>query len=336
MAKGVMARPGVSGLVSWGRLVIGAEQEFDETAARWKIRAMNAFDWMRLHRLRRAGVVCVTLVALLSATRAGELDSKPARDLFGAVRGPTSGAPKPIGFFSKGCLSGAVPLPINGDDWQVMRLSRNRNWGMPILVKTIEHIARDAHRVGWNGLLVGDMSQPRGGPMKSGHASHQIGLDADIWLTQMPSHTLSNAEREDMAAVNVVAADRLTVDRSKWTPAHLALVKAAALQPETTRIFVNAAIKKELCRTAGTDRAWLNKVRPYWGHDDHIHIRLACPDDASSCEEQKAPPEGDGCGEEELAYWFQPSVLHPTPGPSRPPMPLSALPEACRELLSAK
>jgi penicillin-insensitive murein endopeptidase len=112
-------------------------------------------------------------------------------------------------------------------------------------------------------------------------------------------------------------------------------VKAAASQPETTRIFVNPAIKKELCRTAGYDRVWLNKVRPYWGHDDHLHIRLACPDNASSCEEQKAPPEGDGCGEEELAYWFQPSVLHPTPAKPRPPIPLSALPEACQGLLSA-
>jgi penicillin-insensitive murein endopeptidase len=108
------------------------------------------------------------------------------------------------------------------------------------------------------------------------------------------------------------------------------------MQPETTRVFVNAAIKKELCRSAGSDRGWMTKVRPYWGHDDHIHVRLACPDSASSCEEQEAPPAGDGCAEKDLAYWFQPGVLHPTPGPPRPPLPLSALPEACRELLQAK
>jgi penicillin-insensitive murein endopeptidase len=207
---------------------------------------------------------------------------------------------------------------------------------MPILVKTIERIARDAHRAGWSGLLVGDMSQPRGGPMKTGHASHQIGLDADIWLTPMPSHTLSRAEREDMAAVNVVAADRLDVNHSIWTSAHMALVKAAAAQADVTRVFVNPAIKKELCRSVGGDRSWMTKVRPYWGHDDHIHIRLACPGGASSCEDQDPPPEGDGCAEKDLAYWFQPSVLHPTPGPPRPPLPLSALPEACKDLLSAK
>jgi penicillin-insensitive murein endopeptidase len=273
----------------------------------------------------------MALFAWISAPGSAELDSKPARDLFGAVTSPSTGSARPIGFYAKGCLAGAASLPLDGDDWQVMRLSRNRNWGMPVLVKTIQHIARDAHRAGWPGLLIGDMSQPRGGPMKTGHASHQIGLDADIWLTPMPSHTLSRAEREEMAAVNVVAPDRLGVERSVWTPAHAAFIKAAASQPEVTRVFVNAAIKKELCRTEGSDHAWMTKVRPYWGHDDHIHIRLACPGGASSCEDQEAPPDGDGCGD--LAYWFQPGVLHPTPGKPRPPLPLSALPEACKALL---
>ncbi|MBV8184229.1 MAG: penicillin-insensitive murein endopeptidase [Hyphomicrobiales bacterium] len=278
----------------------------------------------------------MALLTFVSAPRATEIENEPARDLFGAVAKPSSGAPRPIGFFSKGCLAGAVPLPLDGEDWQVMRLSRNRFWGMPVLVRTIEHIARDARKFGWPGLLIGDMSQPRGGPMKTGHASHQIGLDADIWLTPMPPYTLSRDEREEKSAVNVVAPDRLTVDHSVWTPAHLGLIKAAAEQPEVTRIFVNAAIKKELCRTAGSDRGWMTKVRPYWGHDDHIHIRLACPGGASACEEQDAPPEGDGCAEKDLAYWFQPEVLHPTPGKPRPPLPLSALPEACRAVLLEK
>jgi penicillin-insensitive murein DD-endopeptidase len=294
---------------------------------------VNGFDSRRIGPWPRAALAATAMLACLSVSGAAELDSKPARDLFGAVTGPSTGSPKPIGFFAKGCLAGAVSLPLDGDDWQVMRLSRNRNWGTPALVKTIEHLAHDAHKAGWPGLLIGDMSQPRGGPMKTGHASHQIGLDADIWLTPMPTHTLSRAEREEMAAVNVVAPDRLGVDHSIWTPAHMALIKAAALLPQTTRIFVNPAIKKELCRTAGPDRSWMTKVRPYWGHDDHIHIRLACPEGTSSCEDQEAPPEGDGCAEKDLAYWFQPGVLHPTPGKPRPPLPLSALPEACKALL---
>jgi len=281
-------------------------------------------------------LAALALAACLSGPRAGEIDQKPARDLFGAVVTPSSGAPRPIGFFSKGCLAGAVSLPTDGSDWQVMRLSRNRNWGTPILVKTIEHIARDARRAGWPGLLIGDMSQPRGGPMKTGHASHQIGLDVDIWLTPMPSRTLSRGEREEMAAVNVVTTDRLGVERGIWTPAHMALVKAAASQPETTRVFVNAAIKKELCRTAGPDRPWMTKVRPYFGHDDHIHVRLACPSGAGACDEQEPPPDGDGCGEKDLAYWFQPGILHPKPGKPRPPITLDALPEACKGVLTER
>jgi penicillin-insensitive murein endopeptidase len=286
----------------------------------------------RNHPLR-AGLAALAFIAFISAPRATEIENEPARDLFGAVTKPSSGAPRTIGFFSKGCLAGAVPLPIDGEDWQVMRLSRNRNWGMPVLVRTIEHVARDARKAGWPGLLIGDMSQPRGGPMKTGHASHQIGLDADIWLTPMPPYTLSREEREEKAAVNVVAPDRLTVDHSVWTQAHLGLIKAAAEEPGITRIFVNPAIKKELCRTAGSDRGWMTKVRPYWGHDDHIHIRLACPAGTSGCEEQEPPPEGDGCAEKDLAYWFQPGVLHPVPGKPRPPLPLSALPEACKAVL---
>ena len=92
-------------------------------------------------------------------------------------------------------------LPINGDTWQVMRLSRNRNWAHPDMVALVERLADKAHKdAGWPGILVGDMSQPRGGPMLTGHASHQVGLDADVWLTPMPDRRLSREEREDMSA----------------------------------------------------------------------------------------------------------------------------------------
>src|SRR4029079_16921203 len=109
----------------------------------------------------------------------------------------SSMAARSFGTYARGCLAGATALPVNGSAWQVMRLSRNRNWGHPKLIALLERLADDAkEKDGWNGLMVGDISQPRGGPMASGHASHQIGLDADIWLTPMPDHTLSRAERE--------------------------------------------------------------------------------------------------------------------------------------------
>ena len=111
----------------------------------------------------------------------------PAKELFGRKSQPAKLESRTIGFYSKGCLSGAVALPINGATWQVMRLSRNRNWGHPNLVQFLERLAAQGPKTGWRGLLVGDMSQPRGGPMLTGHASHQVGLDADIWLTPMPT-----------------------------------------------------------------------------------------------------------------------------------------------------
>ena len=51
------------------------------------------------------------------------------------------------------------------------------------------------------------------------------------------------------------------------------------------RIFVNAAIKKALCREAKGDRYWLCKVRPMYGHDYHFHIRIKCPPGAGECEQ---------------------------------------------------
>src|SRR5712691_2426370 len=185
----------------------------------------------------------------------------PAKELFGRKVEPANLQTRTIGFYSKGCLAGAVALPINGATWQVMRLSRNRNWGHPNLVQFLERLADQAPKTGWHGLLVGDMSQPRGGPMLTGHASHQVGLDADIWLTPMPDRELTRLEREETSATMVVAEDRKDVDPKVWTPAHVAVIKAAAQDPNVARIFVNAAIKKALCREAGSDRGWLSRDR---------------------------------------------------------------------------
>jgi penicillin-insensitive murein DD-endopeptidase len=264
--------------------------------------------------------------------------STPARELFARKTTPVPGPAKSIGFYSHGCLSGAVALPIDGPDWQVMRLSRNRNWGNPKLIAFIERVAAKAKQAGWPGLLIGDMSQPRGGPMLTGHGSHQIGLDVDIWLTPMPDHTLSREEREFMSATQIVREDRLDVDPKVWTPAHIALIRTVAQDTAVERIFVNAAIKKALCREAGSsDRGWLDKVRPWWGHDYHMHIRLYCPPDSPHCEPQPPPTEGEACGHA-LDYWFAPGRLHPVPtGPEAPKhnMTMAALPAACRQVLKA-
>ena len=266
--------------------------------------------------------------------------SVAAKELFGRKLLPAALAPQAIGFYAKGCIAGAVALPINGSAWQVMRLSRNRNWGHPDLIALLERVAGKAQKTaGWPGLLVGDMSQPRGGPMFTGHASHQIGLDADIWLTPMPNRQLSREEREETSAVMMVRKDRLDIDPGTWTPTHLPVIRAAAQEPQVERIFVNAAIKKALCREAKGDRSWLSKVRPMYGHDYHFHIRMKCPPGSTNCEAQTPPNDGEGCSTGDLAYWFSDAVLHPKPPPKppkpKPPLTLANLPSECRQVLQA-
>jgi penicillin-insensitive murein DD-endopeptidase len=260
----------------------------------------------------------------------------PAKILFARKPTPSRQEARSIGFYDAGCLAGGAALPISGPAWQVMRVSRNRNWGHPSLILFIEKLSLEARSAGiWNGLLIGDMSQPRGGPMLSGHASHQVGLDADIWLKPMPEKEPTRAEREKMISTNVVAPDGLDVAPRLWTPRHGALIKATALDAQVERIFVNPAIKKALCRETTGDRMWLNKVRPYWGHDYHFHVRLRCPADAGECKPQQPPPPGDGC-DKDLDWWFTDEVLHPKPKPEKPkpPLTLADLPAACRVVLA--
>ena len=264
-----------------------------------------------------------------------------AKELFGAQALPAALPTRVIGCYAKGCIAGAEALPINGDTWQVMRLSRNRNWGHPDLIALLERLAAKAHKdAGWPGILVGDMSQPRGGPMLTGHASHQIGLDADIWLTPMPNRRLSREEREEMSAVMMVREDRLDIDPNVWTPAHLAVIRDAAQEPRVERIFVNAAIKKALCREARGDRGWLSKMRPMYGPRlsfPHPH-QMSRPA-AANCEAQAPPPRAKAAAPADLAYWFSDAMLHPkppaTPPKPKPPMTLAHLPADCRQVLLA-
>jgi penicillin-insensitive murein endopeptidase len=276
------------------------------------------------------------------------LDQVPAKKLFGAQRTPANLSARAIGSYAKGCLAGAAMLPVSGPAWQAMRLSRNRNWGHPDLIALLERLGTEAKQYdGWNGLLVGDISQPRGGPMLTGHASHQIGLDADIWLNPMPDRELTRDEREKILATKVVL-DRKRMNYAVWTEAHARLIKRAASNPEVARIFVHPPIKAELCKWATGDRAWLAKVRPYFGHDYHFHIRIRCPEGSPGCKNQwtPKPKDGTGCGEE-LAWWLgeqpwrppsKPARKKPRQPPPKPPKPvtISALPADCRTVVTAE
>src|SRR6201997_3878066 len=236
-----------------------------------------------------------------------------AKQLFARKYLPSAQPAKVIGEYTKGCLAGAAQMPMDGDTWQVMRLSRNRYWGHPETIALLKRLSVNAHKdAGWPGILVGDIGQPRGGPALSGHASHQLRLAADIWLTPMPDHLLSREEREGPAATMMVRDDRLDVDPKAWTPNHWMVLRDAAQEPAVQRIFVNPAIKKALCRDAKGDRSWLSKIRPWYGHDYHFHIRMRCPAGDKECKGQTDQEGGEACAASDLAYWFKDSIIHPT------------------------
>lgn len=254
-------------------------------------------------------------------------DFRIAKELFGAVPVASAQAPDPIGGFARGCQAGAIELPETGPTWQAMRLSRNRNWAQPVTVDFVQDLSRfAATQPGWAGLYVGDMSQPRGGPMLTGHRSHQTGLDIDIWMLPPQRLDLSRQEREEISSIRTDRADGAYVNDS-WSPQHEAILRAAAEDPRVNRIFVFAGAKVEMCANATGDRDWLRKIRPWWGHNYHFHVRLNCPAGAAFCESQADIPAGDGCAEAQ--EWVNNILNPPPPDPDAPP------PEPTRELTMA-
>ncbi|MEX1661430.1 penicillin-insensitive murein endopeptidase [Thioclava sp. 15-R06ZXC-3] len=292
-------------------------------------------------------IASVSLVTSLSPA----LSEPLARQLFGAKSVPSQQAPQAIGFYSRGCAAGLQAMPQTGPTWQAMRLSRNRNWGQPEMIAYLQDLSRYAASLpGWKGLYIGDISQPRGGPMTGGHASHQIGLDADVWMLPPQRLDLSRAQREKISSISVRSADQRRTN-GNWTPQHMALLRHAASDPRVERVFVTAAAKIAMCNAAPrNDRAWLQKIRPIYGHNTHFHVRLKCPPGARYCQAQKPTVAtlskgGDGC--DETLNWWVTDYLNPpkTTAPPKKKGPrkknaktyvMADLPSQCRAVLSAR
>ena len=293
----------------------------------------------------QADLASLTAGTTLPVITPQNINKLPAKKIFGAQTTPDKVAPQAIGTYALGCMAGAQSLPITGPSWQVMRLKRHRNWALPQTISLVEKLATDAkNNFGWNGLLVGDMQQPRGGPMLTGHASHQIGLDADIWFTPMPDRVLTAAERETYVPLEMVKS-HYAINRDNWSLERAKLLKTAASYPEVARIFVHPPIKAALCSWAANDadKSWLAKIRPMPNHTFHFHMRLNCPAGMKNCKNQwkPNPVDGTGCGKE-LAYWMSGKAWQkPKPNPNAPPyippppLTLSGLPAECRAVATA-
>ncbi|MDD0824743.1 penicillin-insensitive murein endopeptidase [Mannheimia sp. AT1] len=246
------------------------------------------------------------------------------------IKTPIQGKAQSIGGYSNGCIIGAQPLNLKGEGYQVIRSLRNRYYGHPQLLDYLTDLGKRAKASGIPTILIGDMGMPAGGRFSSGHASHQTGLDADIWLRLGPMDDETAKNPSGLATI-MVNRDTNRVYERLWNQHHTNLLKLAATDSRVDRIFVNPAVKVKLCHDAGSDRAWLQKIRPWYGHDAHFHVRLTCPSDATSCENQAPVPAGDGCGEE-LYSWFIPKTASNTPKTKVLPTP----PVQCQMILSSQ
>ncbi|MGR3501965.1 penicillin-insensitive murein endopeptidase [Pseudaestuariivita sp.] len=295
--------------------------------------------------LRILGIFILSLGATTVAAQEASytphyVSTKEAKQLFGAKSGASQQRPQPFGGYARGCIAGAEQLPETGPTWQAMRLSRNRNWGHPTTIDFIKDLSRKAARQpGWNGLYIGDISQPRGGPMLTGHRSHQIGMDIDIWMKPAKNLRLSRGQRERISSDSMRRANGAYVN-GQWTRAHHEIIKAAAKDRRTARIFVFPGAKVQMCKDERGNRAYLRKIRPWWGHHYHFHVRLNCPRGAKWCQNQAAPPPGDGCAEAE--QWVRNILNPPPPNPNAPPprkrreLVLADLPNQCTNVLQSR
>ncbi|WP_051341503.1 penicillin-insensitive murein endopeptidase [Azospirillum halopraeferens] len=281
--------------------------------------------------LMAAGLAVMAGAGTAAARDPAGVQPQPAA--WGRLAAPSQGPAQAIGGYAAGCLAGGVPLAGEGTGYQIIRMSRNRYYGHPSLIAYLEDFGRKVAAAGLGTALIADMTQPRGGPMRYGHASHQSGLDADIWL-RLDLPALGRKERESLHEVRYVDYARMSVTPA-WSERQARMVRIAASDRRVDRIFVNPAIKKDLCARPWPDRAWLGKVRPWHGHDGHMHIRLVCPPGSSQCVPQKALPEGDGC-DEDLAWWLERAVPAREIPPEKAVPPNPKLPPSCTAVFGAK
>ncbi len=231
-------------------------------------------------------------------------DALAKRSVWSEARHPAKGAPRAIGSYTAGCLQGGTGIALSGPGYEVMRPHRRRFFGHPELVSMIEDLGTTLLDSGHGPILVGDLGQPKGGPSARGHASHQSGLDVDIWFwhpKQAEKRTLTRRERRKMPNHRVVDPKKLEYTKY-WSEDVSAMIFAAAADERVSRVLVNPLIKKRLCESKGPERALLRKIRPWYGHADHMHVRLHCPADSKECVPQNDVPEDDGCGD--LDWWL--------------------------------
>lgn len=254
--------------------------------------------------LPRATLVGAGLIVSLWA-----LDGAAAN---GAARSKTPAAPKTesVGSPNEGRLEGGRRLESS----KTLKAVRSHRWGVPSLVGMLERgAARVARKFPGSVLVVGDLSRKGGGDV-DGHRSHESGRDADVgffykrgkkaWVSQ---RFLPVDEEGKAVGFPSVTFD----DARNW-----ALVESWLSDSESSvqLILVAQHIKLRLLaqgRRAGASPEILNRaagllIQPSRGlpHDNHFHVRVACPRSSDDCIEygtreskaKKAEPRTTGQG----------------------------------------
>ncbi len=247
--------------------------------------------WNLLMRVAmRLRIFIISCFILFSAQALAAEDK--AGNFWGSIKNPTQKSPEVYGTYSSGCMDGGVALVESGQDYEIENKDRNRFYGQPALVTFLKAYAYKVHKEYNQTIYVGDMAQARGGPIVSGHGTHQIGLDVDLWY----------GKTKDAKPLELLKSDGKSIDKNSWVDFDPRVLQAASSFPEVDRIFVNPYIKKELC-SEYKGQAWLSKIRPWWAHSDHYHVRLKCPKGSKHCISQAEIEKKDGC-DETLEWWF--------------------------------
>ncbi|WP_295388347.1 penicillin-insensitive murein endopeptidase [uncultured Thiodictyon sp.] len=247
------------------------------------------------------------------------------------VMNPSHGPAQVIGTPANGCVGGADALPESGPGYVSVRRARHRFFGHPQLLRLVDQVGQTAARRHLGLVMIGDLSQPRGGQMPSSHHSHQNGLDVDIWFTLAPTAEAARRLMDDRPDPPSMVLPGSLESSGAWGEPQRFLLETVARNPAVDRIFVNPGIKRAVCNEVTGDRSWLRKLRPWWGHDSHFHVRIRCPAGSPRCEPQTPLPAGDGCGPE-LAWWFKPEATGKTKKKGEP-RPAVVVPAACMAVL---
>jgi penicillin-insensitive murein DD-endopeptidase len=175
------------------------------------------------------------------------------------------------------------------------------HFGLPSLVAMIDRSAHEvAKKYPGSVLNMGHLSRKNGGEVDR-HASHESGRDADIGFY------IKNAAGKPILEDSFVAF-QADGKAEKWPGAHFddarnwALVSSLLVDPKAriTHIFVATPLRDRLldyARKMGAhpdirERASEVLAQPKGSlpHDDHFHVRIACPSGMSECVEQPTAP----------------------------------------------